>query len=170
MFNAQQTGAHAGQLMVCESAGLYRPAEDAEIMDRAERILRSRVRGRKYFTDAVTVKNFLRTQMGHLDHEVFAVLYLDSQHRLLDDEVLFRGTLTQTSVYPREVVKQALMRNAAAVVLAHNHPSGEATPSRADEALTRRLKDALGLIDVRVLDHVVVTAQKCLSMAEEGLL
>jgi DNA repair protein RadC len=104
-----------------------------------------------------------------LHHEVFAVLFLDSQHRLIALEEMFRGTLTQTSVYPREVVKQALTLNASSVVLAHNHPSGTAQPSRADEALTHTLKAALALVDVRVLDHFVVTASQAVSMAELGL-
>jgi DNA repair protein RadC len=103
-------------------------------------------------------------------HEVFAVLFLDSQHRMLALEELFRGTLTQTSVYPREVVLRALHHHAAGVVLAHNHPSGAVQPSQADEALTRALKAALGLIDVRVLDHVIVGTGQALSMAEKGLL
>lgn len=170
MFNTQNAGVHAGQLMVCEAAGVYRPAADAEIMSQAERILRGRIYGREAMTSNEEAKAFLRAQIGHLDHEVFVVLYLDSQHRLLDDEVLFRGTLSQTSVYPREVVKQVLVRNAAAVIFAHNHPSGQAQPSRLDETLTQALKAALNLIDVRVLDHIVVTANKCVSMAEEGLL
>jgi DNA repair protein RadC len=103
-------------------------------------------------------------------HEVFVVVFLDAQHRVVASEELFRGTLTQTSVYPREVVKRALHHNAAAVILAHNHPSGVAEPSRADEALTAALKQALGLVDVRVLDHFVVAGDGALSFAERGLL
>jgi DNA repair protein RadC len=107
--------------------------------------------------------------MGGRAHEVFAVLFLDSQNRLIALEELFRGTLNQTSVYPREVVLRALHHHAAAVVLAHNHPSGEARPSRADETLTQTLKAALALVDVRVLDHFVVTRTQACSMAEMGL-
>jgi len=103
-------------------------------------------------------------------HEIFAVLFLDAQHRLIACDEMFRGTLTQTAVYPREVVKQALRHNCAAVILAHNHPSGVAEPSRADEALTRALQSALALVDVRVLDHIVVGAASSTSFAERGLL
>ncbi len=113
--------------------------------------------------------HYLQLHFGHKPHEVFAVLFLDSQHRLIALEELFRGTLSQTSVYPREVVLRALHHHAAAVVLAHNHPSGTAEPSRADEMLTQTLKSALSLVDVRVLDHFVVTASACRSMAELGL-
>jgi DNA repair protein RadC len=101
---------------------------------------------------------------------VFAVLFLDAQNRLIGSEQLFSGTLTQTSVYPREVVKRALYHNAAAVIFAHNHPSGIAEPSRADEILTRTLKEALGLIEVKVLDHFVVAGNVALSFAERGLI
>ena len=105
-----------------------------------------------------------------LPHEVFVALFLDAQNRVIGIEELFRGTLTQTSVYPREVVKRALHHNAAALIFAHNHPSGVAEPSRADEALTQALKQALALIDVRVLDHFIVAGSGVLSFAERGLL
>jgi DNA repair protein RadC len=116
------------------------------------------------------VRQYLQLQLARREHEVFAVLYLDSQNRLLKCEELFRGTLTQTSVHPREVVKQALRHNAASVILAHNHPSGVAEPSRADELLTRALKDALALVEVRVLDHLIVAGNATVSFAERGLL
>ena len=116
------------------------------------------------------VRDYLRVLLGDRPHEVFAVVFLDTQHRVLDVIEMFRGTLTQTSVYPREVVIEALARNAAAVILAHNHPSGCADPSTADEALTRTLKAALALVDVRVLDHFVVTRSAVVSFAERGLL
>lgn len=116
------------------------------------------------------VRQYLQLQLGRREHEVFAVLYLDAQNRLLKTEELFRGTLTQTSVHPREVVKQALLNNAAAVILAHNHPSGVAEPSRADELLTQALKQALALVEVRVLDHLIVTGNAAVSFAERGLL
>jgi DNA repair protein RadC len=107
--------------------------------------------------------------LSALPHEVFAVMFLDVQHRMLAMEEMFKGTLSQTSVYPREVVKRALHHQASAVVLAHNHPSGSVQPSRADEALTQTLKAALALIDVRVLDHIIVAQGQSLSMAERGL-
>lgn len=116
------------------------------------------------------VKDYLRLKLGDRPHEVFAVVLMDSQNRVIAYEELFRGTLTQTSVYPREVVLEALRRNAAAVILCHNHPSGSPHPSRADETLTHTLKSALELVDVRVLDHMIVTRSKVLSFAEEGLI
>jgi DNA repair protein RadC len=104
------------------------------------------------------------------DHEVFVAVFLDAQHRVIDAEELFQGTLTQTSVYPREVVKASLRWNAAAVIFAHNHPSGVAQPSQADELLTRNLKDALALVDVKVLDHFIIAGNASISFAERGLL
>jgi DNA repair protein RadC len=125
---------------------------------------------REVFSSPGAVKQYLQLRLAARPHEVFAVLFLDAQNRLLALEELFRGTLTQTSVYPREVVQQALHHRAAAVVLAHNHPSGTVQPSRADEALTQTLKTALALVDVRVLDHVVVAPGGAFSMAEHGLI
>jgi DNA repair protein RadC len=116
------------------------------------------------------VKDFVGLRLGGLPYEVFAVLYLDAQHRLIEMKELFRGTLAQTSVYPREVVRQALLTNAGAAILVHNHPSGVAEPSRADEALTMSLKSALQLVDVRVLDHLVVGTGCVVSFAERGLI
>jgi DNA repair protein RadC len=116
------------------------------------------------------VKQCLSLQLGGLAHEAFAVVFLDSRHRLLQMKTLFHGTLNQTGVYPREVVKEALALNAGAVILAHNHPSGAAEPSRADEFLTQTLKSALQLVDIRVLDHLVVGRGAIVSFAERGLL
>jgi len=116
------------------------------------------------------LRDWLRLHCANLEHEVFLVLYLTAQHQLIEAVELFRGTLTQTSVYPRELVKGALARNAAAVVIAHNHPSGHAEPSHADEHLTQTLKSALSLVDVRVLDHLVVAGSQVVSFAEKGLL
>jgi len=121
--------------------------------------------------DPVTVKDYLRLQLAGLPHEIFMVLLLDSQNRLIEGVELFRGTINQTSVYPREIVKLALERNAAGVVFAHNHPSGAAEPSSADESLTRTLKSALALVDIRVLDHFIVAGtREPLSFAERGLI
>lgn len=116
------------------------------------------------------VRDYLRLKIADREHEVFVCLFLDSQHRLIAAEELFRGTLAQTSVYPREVVKAALRHNCAAVILAHNHPSGVAEPSRADELLTQALKQALALVDIRTLDHFVVAGVNVISFAERGLL
>ncbi|MCH2221655.1 MAG: DNA repair protein RadC, partial [Dechloromonas sp.] len=120
-------------------------------------------------TSPQVLRDWLRLYCAGLEHEVFLALYLDAQHRLIEVEELFRGTLTQTSVYPRELVKGALARNAAALAVAHNHPSGEAEPSRADELLTQSLKQALSLVDVRVIDHFVVAGDTVVSFAERGL-
>jgi DNA repair protein RadC len=115
-------------------------------------------------------RNLLKLKLAELPHEVFACLWLDAQHRVIAYEEMFRGTLSQTSVYPREVLKSALKHNAAAVVFSHNHPSGVAEPSRADEMLTSELKNALAMIDVRVLDHIVVGGMATTSFAERGLI
>ena len=115
-------------------------------------------------------EEFLQNKLGDYDHEVFCCLYLDNRHRVLAFEELFRGTIDGTSVYPREIVKEALKHNAAAVILAHNHPSGIAEPSQADERITTRLKDALDLVDIRVLDHIVVGKGTTVSLAKRGLL
>jgi DNA repair protein RadC len=153
--------------------GLGGPAKRAEllaVLELARRAMAEQLKERAAFDSPQAVKHYLQLHLGAKKHEVFAVLFLDAQHRLLALEELFRGTLTQTSVYPREVVLRALHHHAAAVVLAHNHPSGTAEPSRADEALTQTLKAALSLIDVRVLDHIIVGTGQTLSLAERGLL
>lgn len=134
------------------------------------RALAEELQRQRAFSSPAVVKEFLKLTIGSKDHEVFVVLFLDAQHSLILAEEMFRGTLTQTSVYPREVVKAALRVNADSVILAHNHPSGVAEPSRADEHLTQTLKTALALVDVRVLDHFVVTGQTAVSFAERGLL
>lgn len=120
-------------------------------------------------TSPAAVRAFLRSRLGALAHELFCVLFLDNRHRLLAVRELFRGTIDGASVYPREVVREALVNRAAAVVLVHNHPSGVSEPSQADELITRRLKEALALIDIRVLDHLIVCGGECTSMAERGL-
>ena len=133
------------------------------------RSLAEELQRRPAFASPSAVKEFLSLSIGAKDHEVFVVLFLDSQHGLIAAEEMFRGTLSQTSVYPREVVKAALRLNAGAVILAHNHPSGMAEPSRTDEYLTQTLKTALALVDVRVLDHVIVAGMSAVSLAERGL-
>lgn len=145
-------------------------AQDDAVIEMAKSILAKRVRAAPLFDSPQVVKDYVQLQLAHLQHEVFCVLTLDGQHRLIECTELFRGTLTQTSVYPREVVKLCLQHNAGAVILAHNHPSGFIEPSRADEALTQALKAALNLVDVRVLDHLVVSNAGCTSFAERGLI
>ena len=149
--------------------GSAKRAELVAVLELARRALAEQLRERAALDTPQAVKHYLQLQLAARPHEVFAVLFLDSQHRLIALEELFRGTLTQTSVYPREVVLRALHHQAGAVVLAHNHPSGSVQPSRADEALTQTLKAALALVDVRVLDHVIVAPGQALSMAEKGL-
>ena len=134
------------------------------------RALRENTRNGSVLSSPSAVRDYLRLSLMGKEHEVFMALFLDAQNRVLETEELFRGTLTQTSVYPREVVKRALKHNAAAVIFAHNHPSGVAEPSRADEALTSALKQSLALVDVKVLDHFVVGAGAVMSFSERGLL
>lgn len=134
------------------------------------RSLREALRHRDCLSSPSIVRDFLRVSLEGRDHEAFMVVFLDAQNRVIATEEMFRGTLTQTSVYPREVVKRSLFHNAAAVIFAHNHPSGIAEPSRSDEALTAALKQALALVDVKVLDHFVVGAGVAMSFAERGLL
>lgn len=150
--------------------GIARYAQLAAGVELARRAARETLARGETLTSPDAVRDYLRLTLNALEHEVFVGLFLDSQHRLIAAEELFRGTLAQTSVYPREVVKSALARNAAAVIFAHNHPSGVAEPSRADELLTQSLKSALALIDVRTLDHFVVAGGEVVSFAERGLL
>jgi DNA repair protein RadC len=141
------------------------------VVELGKRMLREDTQRAHPMESPQKVRSYLCMALAQPGHEVFAVLFLDAQHRLIACEEMFRGTLTQTSVYPREVVKQALRYNCAAVILAHNHPSGVvAEPSRADEALTRALQSALALVDIRVLDHIVVAGPRSVSFAERGLL
>ncbi|HEY1392879.1 MAG TPA: DNA repair protein RadC, partial [Methylibium sp.] len=150
--------------------GPAKRAELSAVLELSRRALATQLAERPIFESPQTVKDYLLLHLSDRAHEVFSVLFLDARHRLQAFEELFRGTLTQTSVYPREIVKRALALNAAAVVLAHNHPSGVAEPSKADEYLTATLKSALALIDVRVLDHLVVGRGEVVSFAERGLI
>ena len=159
----------ADALTTTKGLGPAKRAELVAVLELARRALAQELTQSPVFDSPQAVRGYLQLQLGARPHEVFAVLFLNSQNRWLGWEELFRGTLTQTSVYPREVVLRALHHQAAAVVLAHNHPSGSAEPSRADEALTQTLKSALALVDVRVLDHFIVTRDRTASMAEMGL-
>ena len=164
-------GATATEFATIPGMGLAKYAQLQAVMELARRALSEQMSIADVFDSPATVRDWLRLRIGSLPHEVFCVLLLDARNRLIEAVELFRGTLTQTSVYPREVVKLALARNAASVILAHNHPSGTSEPSPADELLTRSLKQALELVDVRVLDHFIVTAHADpLSFAERGLL
>ena len=163
-------GARADALQEVKGLGPAKRAELAAVLEIARRVLAERLAEQPGFEQPQAVKDYLSLHLAALDHEAFAVLFLDARHRLLRLETLFHGTLSQTAVHPREVVKRALALNAAAVVLAHNHPSGTAEPSRADELITAALRQALALVDVRVLDHVIVCRGATLSFAERGLL
>ena len=162
--------AQVDELRRIKGLGPAKRAEIAAVIEMARRALAQPLRERPVFDAPQQVKDFVALHLGARTHEVFAVLFLDGQHRLLTMQEMFHGTLAQTSVYPREVVKRALALNAGAVILAHNHPSGLAEPSRADELLTQGLKSALALVDIRVLDHLVVGRGAVLSFAERGLL
>ncbi|MGK2898540.1 MAG: RadC family protein [Burkholderiaceae bacterium] len=162
--------AHADDLKRVKGLGPAKRAEIAAVIELARRALVQELAERPLFDAPAKVKHYLQLQLGGHLFEVFAVMFLDAQNRLIKLEEMFRGTLTQTSVYPREVVKRALDLHAGAVILAHNHPSGAAEPSRADEYLTQTLKSALQLVDVRVLDHLVVGRSEVVSFAERGLL
>jgi DNA repair protein RadC len=158
------------RLLRVKGLGAAKAAQLAAVVELARRSLREGLKSGSALTSPGAVRDYLRFALAARDHEVFVVLFLDAQHRVMSDAELFRGTLTQTSVYPREVVKAALAANAAAVIFAHNHPSGVAQPSQADELLTRQLKEALALVEVRVLDHFIVAGNQTLSFAERGLL
>ena len=162
--------ATAQDLARIKGLGPAKRAELVAVLELARRALAEQLRERTALGSPEDVKNYLQLHMAAKPNEVFAVLFLDAQHRLLALEEMFRGSLSQTSVYPREVAVRALHHQAAAVVLAHNHPSGSVEPSRADEAVTQSLKAALALLDVRVLDHVIVAPGQALSLAERGLL
>jgi DNA repair protein RadC len=157
-------------LLVREAQGGYRSANAEEVIAAARRVLSARVRRGSSLDSPEAVKTYLTVLMGALEHEVFTVLFVDAQHRLIAVREMFRGTLSQTSVYPREVIKEALALNAGAVFLVHNHPSGVGEPSRADEFLTKQLQAALALVDVRVLDHFIVAGDQVTSFAQRGLL
>ena len=162
--------APVAEVVAVRGVGPAKGAELAAVVELARRSLSEEARVHDALASPQAVRDYLRLSLAARPHEVFVGLYLDSQNRLLATEELFRGTLAQTSVYPREVVKAALARNAAAMIFAHNHPSGVAEPSRADELLTQALKQALALVDIRTLDHFVVAGGRLTSFAERGLL
>jgi DNA repair protein RadC len=162
--------ASASELSGVKGLGPAKRAQMLALLEVARRAVGQSLCDAPSFAGPSQVKAYAALHLANLPHEEFGVLFLNAQHRLITWRSMFRGTLTQTSVYPREVVKECLALNAAAVVLAHNHPSGVAEPSRADETLTQTLKSALQLIDVRVLDHLVVGQGQVVSMAERGLM
>lgn len=165
LFAARRT-----DLLELPGLGAAKLSQLQAVLEMARRALAETLRAGDALGSPAAVRDFLRLTLGQREHEVFLAVLLDAQNRVLACEELFRGTLTQTSVYPREVVKCALQRNAAAVIFAHNHPSGVAEPSHADQVLTQSLKQALALVDVKVLDHFIVAGNSALSFAERGLI
>ncbi|HBO1490231.1 MULTISPECIES: RadC family protein [Gammaproteobacteria] len=157
-------------LMVRSARGRYQPASANQILEAARLVIDQKMPRGESFTSPMAVKEYLGTKLACLEHEVFAVLFLDTQHRLIEYSELFRGTIDSASVYPREVLKEALRLNAAAAIISHNHPSGNPEPSAADKSLTKRLREALAMVDVRVLDHIIVCGTSTTSFAEHGLL
>ena len=164
------TSTESAGLLVRDHTGDYRQASADEVLKAARTVLARKVKRGTTFKSPQMVKDFLTVKLGDLPHEVFMLILLDNQHRLIEAIELFRGTIDGASVYPREVVKAVLLNNAAAVMFAHNHPSGVPEPSSADRTLTERLKSALAVVDVRVLDHFVVGGDTTVSFAERGLL
>jgi DNA repair protein RadC len=150
--------------------GPAKTAQFAAAFEILRRSLDEKLKERSALTSPGAVRDYLRLTLRHREEEVFVCIWLDAQHKVMEIKEAFSGTLTQTSVYPREIVKAALARNAAAVIFAHNHPSGVAQPSQADELLTRNLREALALVDVKVLDHFIVAGNQAISFAERGLL
>lgn len=161
------------QHLVKNNDGTYEargPLEAKIIIKTASQILLERLLGNEFITSAADAEEFFRMELAHEENEHFGMLFLTQRHQVIAYERLFSGTLNAAAIYPRVVVQKVFKHNAAAVILAHNHPSGEAEPSLADKEVTRRIQDALGLIDVRVLDHFIATPDKCVSMAELGML
>lgn len=155
-------------LLVRDVRGEYREATVEEILDAARRVMARRVHRGTTFTDPSMVGHYLRGKLSMLEHELFVAVLVDTRHRLIEYVELFRGTIDGAEVHPREVAKAALRANAAAVIVAHNHPSGCAEPSAADRAVTAQLKQALALVDVRLLDHFIVAGADVVSMAARG--
>lgn len=162
--------AENADLLACHGIGRARLAVLRALPELARRYFSESLPCGEAIRSPADTETFLKARMQHLDHELFCCLYLDNRHRVLRFDELFRGTIDGTSVYPREVVKEALSVNAAAVILAHNHPSGVAEPSQADERITKRLKSALELVDIRLLDHLIVGDGATTSLASRGLL
>jgi DNA repair protein RadC len=157
-------------LLQVKGLGSAKTAQFAAAIELARRSLQDQLKERAALTSPGAVRDYLRLALSRREEEVFVCIWLDAQHKVIEIKEAFTGTLTQTSVYPREIVKAALARNAAAVIFAHNHPSGVAQPSQADELLTRNLKEALALVEVKVLDHFIVAGNQAISFAERGLL
>ncbi len=165
LFSATQA-----ELCAINGVGPAKYVQLQAVLEMGRRALEEEIQQADSLSSPKAVRDYLRLTLARLPHEVFVAVFLTAQNRVIAVEELFRGTLTQTSVYPREIVKRALAHNAGSVILAHNHPSGEASPSAADRSLTKALAEALALVDVKVLDHFIVAPGASLSFAEEGLL
>ncbi|MCU7884179.1 MAG: DNA repair protein RadC [Candidatus Thiodiazotropha sp. (ex Lucinoma annulata)] len=161
----------ANQQQFCQARGLGQAkfAQLQAVLEMSRRYLWEQLRKSDSLTNPQQTRNYLQAKLRHYPYEVFSCLFLDNRHRIICYEELFRGTIDGASVHPREVVKRALEHNAAALILAHNHPSGVAEPSRADQQITKRLKEALALVDIRVLDHIVIGEGEPVSLAERGM-
>ncbi len=157
-------------LLVRDDQGRYLMATADQILEAARQVIDQKIRRGASFTSPSEVKDYLKAKLSGYEREVFAVMLMDSKHCLIEYVELFQGTIDQAAVYPREVVKLAMQHNAAAMIISHNHPSGNPDPSRADEMLTKRLQDALALVDVRVLDHIIVAGNDTASVGERGLI
>ena len=156
-----------------DSNGLYslsRPVEPEDILAASREILSRRFKRGTSISSPAQSKEYLISQIAHLEHEVFLIIFLDNRHQILTSEILFRGTIDGASVYPRECVKRALEVNAAACILSHNHPSGISNPSQSDKEITKRINQAMKLLDIRTLDHIIVAGTQTYSFAEHGLL
>ena len=158
------------QLCAVNGVGEAKYVQLQAVLEMARRALAEQIKTVDALSSPQAVRDYLKLTLARLPHEVFVAVFLTAQNRVIAVEEIFRGTLTQTSVYPREIVKRSLAHNAASVIFAHNHPSGEASPSQADRSLTKALADALALVDVRVLDHFIVAPGASLSFAEQGIL
>jgi DNA repair protein RadC len=169
-YNGVAAMLEAADLETVTGLGPAKRAQFAAAIELSRRALQEELEKRNALTSPGAVRDYLRLALGRREQEVFVCIWLDAQHKVIRIDEAFKGTLTQTSVYPREIVKMAIARSAAAVIFAHNHPSGVAQPSQSDELLTRNLKEALELIEVKVLDHFVVAGHQAISFAERGLL
>ncbi|EKT4452716.1 DNA repair protein RadC [Pseudomonas juntendi] len=161
------------KLKAREASGTYimeSPVTEADILQMAKQLAMSRLSKGQALTEPKQVFSHLRTLLQYHEYEVFALLLLDSKHRVIGFRELFRGTLDSATVYPHEVVKNTLEHNAAAIIMVHNHPSGDPEPSQADRNLTHKLREALNLVGVRTLDHIIVGREGCVSLAEQGYL
>jgi DNA repair protein RadC len=160
----------ASTLLICDpKSNELREATFEEVLSAARLHVSRRMRHGVTLDSPRATRDYLTVRLGAREHEVFCVIYLDNRHRIIEYQELFRGTIDGASVHPREVVKEALHRNAAACILVHNHPSGVAEPSQADQLITQRIKEALAMVDIRVLDHLIVAGSDLTSMAEKGL-